>query len=148
VLALIVSAGAQHYAIPSATVREVVPWVVPRPLPFAPPWVPGVIRYRRGLLPIVDLVHLLTGSPAVSALSTRTIVVRYDGGGGRLLGLLAEAVTTVTELDEGNACRHVRVPGAPFLGELLSGEGRVVQVVRPEELLTPEIRCLLFAEDA
>jgi chemotaxis-related protein WspB len=144
-LALVVSAGGERYALPARCVVEVVPRIPARKVALCPAWVAGVIRYRGALLPIVDLVALLTGKPAADALSTRLLVVRYEAGGPQLIGIVAELVTSVTEVDDSGAYRGLRVEAAPFLGELIAGDGEIIQVVRPERLLPGEVRELLFS---
>jgi methyl-accepting chemotaxis protein WspA len=146
VLVLVVSAGGERYALPSRCVVEVVPRVPPRPIALSPGWVSGVIRYRGALLPVLDLVMLLTGKAASNALSTRMLVVRYESEGEpHLLGILAELVTSVVEVDESTAYRGLRLENAPFLGELIASDGKIIQIVRPEHLLPGSIRELLFA---
>ncbi|NCA11477.1 chemotaxis protein, partial [bacterium] len=70
----------QPYAIPSRTVREVLPRVPGRPIPLLPPFVPGVFTYRGQLVPVVDLACRFGApatDPAVRRLSTRLILVEF-----------------------------------------------------------------------
>jgi purine-binding chemotaxis protein CheW len=51
--------GAEPYALPSTSVREVYPLKGLTPLPCTPPFVLGVMNVRGRILPVVDLTSLL-----------------------------------------------------------------------------------------
>jgi len=73
-----------------------------------------------------------------------------DGRGGeRLLGLLAEHVTetmrrALSEFRESG----LELPEARWLGPVTPHEGGLVQWIQVEQLLTPELRELLFPAEA
>ena len=50
--------GEERYALPSASVVEVVPSVALRPVPGTPPEVAGLLAYRGRVVPVVDLPRL------------------------------------------------------------------------------------------
>lgn len=143
-LALLLHAGAEAFAIPAADVLEVVPRVALLPLAGAPDWIAGMMRLRGAIVPVVDLVQRVRGRPASAALSTRIVVVRC--GHGRSLGILAERVTTTAPVTEDDAYRGLALPGAPYLGVVAIAEDAMVQVLRPRALLPPEVEDTLFAE--
>ena len=59
-LFLLVRVGEERYAITATSVREVIRWRAPTPVPGAPPSLLGVISQRGVVLPIVD-ARLLIG---------------------------------------------------------------------------------------
>jgi chemotaxis-related protein WspB len=66
-----------------------------------------------------------------------------------LLGLLAEHVTETLRRDPGEfRDSGVDVPDARWLGPVASHEGGLVQWLQVEQLLTPELRELLFPAEA
>lgn len=146
-LALLLHAGDDAFAIPATDVVEVVPRVALLPLAGAPDWMAGMMRLRGAIVPVVDLVRRVRGRPASDALSTRIVVVRC--GEGRSLGILAERITMTAPVAEGDAYRGLALPGAPYLGVVAVAEDattRMVQVLRPRALLPPELEETLFAE--
>jgi chemotaxis-related protein WspB len=124
-LALLLHAGGDAFAIPAADVLEVVPRVALLPLAGAPDWIAGMMRLRGAIVPVVD---------------------RVQRGHGRSLGILAERVTTTAPVAEDDAYRGLALPGAPYLGVVAIAEDTMVQVLRPRALLPPEVEETLFAE--
>lgn len=87
----------RRYGIDTRRVVELLPLVVPRPLPRQPDEVLGLIRYRGRFLPSIDLGQVIAGSRCRDRLGTRTIVVqlsRQDSTDAepQLLALVAENV--------------------------------------------------------
>jgi chemotaxis-related protein WspB len=151
VLFLLFRLGKDRYALPVKQVVEVLPMLEVKQLPQAPPAVRGAFDFRGQPVPLLDLSQLALGRPAHALLSTRIVLVDYpDGRGGtRLLGLLAEQVTeTMRRNPEDFRDAGVEVPDAPWLGPVTSDEGGLVQRVDVEQLLTPEVRALLFPREA
>jgi chemotaxis-related protein WspB len=145
-LVLVFTAGRERYALPAARVREIAPVPELRPIPGAPPTVPGLLAWRGANLPVVDLSMLLTGSPAPALLSTRLVVVDYrtPDGRERLLGLLCEkAVETVRLPDAGLAPSGASFAASACLGPLGRDEAGMVQLLRVEEILPEELRAAL-----
>ena len=148
-LALAFHIGDERFALGCADVIEVVPRVQLRPIPHAPPFVPGMLRYRGAVVPVVDLCLLARGTPCPDRLSSRIVLVRYPGrdGNDRHLGLLAERVTDTIELDpETSVPPGIELPAAPYLGELYSDQGVLVQLLRIQRLLDGPLAELLAAE--
>ena len=98
-LVLMCRAGDNRYAIDSACVVEVVPYVHTDSVADAPPWLAGVFAYRGRATPLVDLTLLTSGQTCPRLWSNRIIVARFDAPDmPSQLGLLAERVTTA-EID-------------------------------------------------
>jgi chemotaxis-related protein WspB len=102
-------------------------------------------------VPLIDLTQLALGHPVRENLSTRIVLVRHpDGRGGeRLLGLLAEHVTETMRPRAGRIprCRR-RTAGRALARAGHPHEGALVQWMQVRQLLTPELRELLFPAEA
>lgn len=153
-LVLVFHVGKQRYAVDAMAVAEVVPSVPVRPVASASPWVAGLLEYRGHILPVVDLSLLLGGEPTPHRLSSRIAVCDLAQVGAvaedtpasaRRVGLLAEGATRVLRLDPDAESHPGPRTDVRALGRLVSdGEG-LIQLVRIEELLPPEIVAELSA---
>jgi chemotaxis-related protein WspB len=133
--------GDAAWGFDARDVVSVVPAVVRRPVPQAPPVVAGLVRWRGGLLPVLDLGVLLGGTPCRERLDTRILVLRRDAG---LVGLRAERVTDTAEIPaESFLPSPIASPDAAWLGPVAMHEGELLQLVRPGALLTPDLAALL-----
>ena len=78
------------YAVPVRRVVEVVPRVELRAIPHAPDYLAGLLRYRGGAVPVVDLGLLMGEVACPDRLDTRIILVEAGlGDGSHPLGLIA-----------------------------------------------------------
>jgi chemotaxis-related protein WspB len=151
VLFLLFRLGKDRYALPAAQVAEVLPMLEVKQIPQAPPAVRGCFDFRGRPVPLVDLSQMALGQPAREQLSTRIVLVDYpDGRGGtRLLGLLAEQVTeTMRRRPEDFRDAGVESPDAPWLGPVASDPAGLVQRVEVAQLLSADLRALLFPAEA
>jgi len=150
-LFLLFRLGKDRYAIAASQVVEVLPMLAAKTIPHAPPAVRGAFDFRGEPVPLIDLTQLALGHPVREQLSTRVVLVRHpDGRGGeRLLGLLAEHVTEMLRREpSGFRDAGVDSPEARWLGPVTPHEGGLVQWIRVDQLLTPELRELLFPAEA
>jgi chemotaxis-related protein WspB len=127
------------YAVDVGKVVEVVPRVRLREIPRAPGHLAGLLGYRGGAVPVVDLGVLMGGSPGADRLDTRIIlaevVVRGESG-RRLVGLIAEAVDDVQAVDESTrAVDGLEIETAPFLGPVFRTEEGLLQLIEPSGVL-------------
>jgi chemotaxis-related protein WspB len=147
---LVLEAGGQRYAVPTRGVEEVVPFVPVRAVPGAPAAVAGVIAWRGRIVPVVDLGRLLQGAASAPRLSTRIAVCNLVRAGAlgeevpeerRRVGLLAEGLTRITEVDPSAPGNHPgpRTPETSALGAICSEGSAVVQVLAVDRLLPPEV---------
>jgi chemotaxis-related protein WspB len=151
VLFLLFRLGKDRYALPATQVAEVLPMLEVKQIPLAPAAVRGAFDFRGRPVPLVDLSQMALGRPAAEQLSTRIVLVDYpDGRGGtRLLGLLAEQVTETLRLrPEEFRDTGVELSDAPWLGPVASDPGGLVQRIDVAQLLTPDVRALLFPAQA
>jgi chemotaxis-related protein WspB len=144
-LLLVFQSGNQRFGIDTAEVIEVAPPLCCRKLPHAPVYVAGLANYRGETVPVIDVSALLAGAPAPLLMSTRLVLVRYNG---RVLGLLAErAVETVTCRESDLQPMPVRIEGAPYLGPVLVDRAGTIQKITVAGLLSPAGRDMLFPEE-
>jgi chemotaxis-related protein WspB len=140
----------RRYAIDVASVVTVLPVPPLRPLDLAKPSVVGVFAFRGELVPVIDLSIVHAGRPSRRAFSTRVMVVRYPVGDGdrRSLGLVAEDVTDVVDIDEATlGPTPLDAPNAPWLGPVALGPGgSLVQIIGVDRLLPAEVEQMLFSE--
>jgi chemotaxis-related protein WspB len=128
------------YAIDSACIEEVVPWVQLRQVPHAPAYLPGVFHYRGKVIPVVDVGLLLGQEAALNRLSTRIIVVRITQNGSRLLGLLASRVSDLVRVEDAKLQpAAVHLSGAPYLGPVAETPEGLIQVLKVDHILPESI---------
>jgi chemotaxis-related protein WspB len=151
VLFLLFQLGDDRYALDARQVVEVLPLVEFKQIPQAPPAILGAFNYRGTATPLLDLSQLALGRPAQARLSTRIVVLDFSDGEGRsrLLGLLAERVSETLRRDASQfQDAGVDLPEARYLGPVTTDEQGLVQWVRVEQLLSPDVRLLLFQPQA
>jgi chemotaxis-related protein WspB len=151
-LFLICQLGGERYALEVSRIVEVVPLLALKRLPRAPNGVAGVFNYRGQPVPAIDLSALTVGEPAAERLSTRIVVVKYPGVGGRnhLLGLIAEYATELLRKEPQDFVDSgVKIGAAPYLGPvLMDGGGRTIQWLFEQRLLSKPVENLLFSSSA
>lgn len=132
-LVLTFQVGGIPYAVPVRQVIEVVPKVALRPVPHAPPSLIGLLRYRGEAVPVVDLGLLLGGAACEDRLDTRILLVgSAPGGGDGRLGLVAERVNELAEVDSGRpAMQTPRMLQAPYLGQVFETPTGLLQLIDP-----------------
>jgi purine-binding chemotaxis protein CheW len=135
--------GGQEFALPVASVREIVP--APDEVAAAPhseALVLGVAAYRGGLLPLLSLRGLL-GFPAGGAAGEGKVLVTTVGGA--LVGLVADRTRAILTADPA-----LVDPTPPVLAARTGGEAQVEAIYRAEggrrlvSILAPG---RLFSED-
>lgn len=149
-LFLLFQLGNDRYALEARRIVEVLPLVIWKRLPQSPPGVAGVFNYHGTPVPLLDLSELALGSPARSLMSTRVILVEYpaeesDEQPTHLLGLIAEQTTaTLQRTPEEFVDTGVTMENANYLGSVTTDAGDIVQRVEVEQLLSYEVRNMLF----
>ena len=141
----------QHFALDTDRIHRIIPCIPPRRIPHAPPVVSGIIKYRNAPVPVIDTGILLDFGPSPLNLSTRILLTRYSLPGekesGSLLGLIAPSVFEIRVVPDSDITpKGIDVRKAPFMGALASVEKGFLQLLRIDEILTPELREILFAD--
>lgn len=150
-LLLLFTLDNHRYGLEARQVIEVVPLAELKPLPRAPDFVAGILNYRGVPVPVLDLTQMNQSYPSRACMSTRIIVVSYgvQSEPARLLGLMAERVTeTALKNTDDFLPTGIATPVAAYLGPVAGDSQGMLQLVRIEELLSPEVRTLLFAPAA
>ena len=127
------------YAVAVKRVVEVVPRVALRGLPHAPDHLVGLLRYRGGAVPVVDLGLLMGSAACRDRLDTRIILVDvgvHGGAGLGFLGLVAERVDDVRAVDESRrAVAGLEIAEAPYLGPVYETDDGLIQLIEPGKIL-------------
>jgi chemotaxis-related protein WspB len=127
------------YAVAVRQVVEVVPRVELREIPHAPNFLAGLLHYRSGAVPVVDLGLLMGGPSCRERLDTRIILVDagvHGGSGLGFLGLIAERVDEVLAVDESKrAVAGLEIEQAPYLGAVYETDDGLLQLLEPAKIL-------------
>jgi chemotaxis-related protein WspB len=141
---LVFSIGADRYGLRLRVIARVLPVVELKHIPLAPDFVAGLLDLHGEPVPVIDLSRLAGVIPEQVWFDTRIILVDYPADGAvRPLGLLAEHVIGIETIDD-TALADSGVDGAPFLGQVASGPAGMLQLVELDQLLSPDVRALLF----
>lgn len=131
-LMLLFCIGEERYACECDQIVEILPRIPSRPVPQAPVYITGLLTYRSLPIPVVDFSMLISGRASNAYLSTRIILFRKEGLGGKntYLGLIAERVTDTIDRDPTEFTETgVKLIDAPFLGGILPDEKGVIHYV-------------------
>jgi purine-binding chemotaxis protein CheW len=89
--------GEQEFCVDIMAVREIRGWTPATPLPRAPGFMKGVINLRGAVLPIIDLGARF-GLSVSEPTARHVIMVAHVGG--RMVGLLVDAVSDIIQLTD------------------------------------------------
>lgn len=144
-MVLLFQAGDELYAVDTDCVEQVTPRLPFRRLPGAARGVVGLLDFRGEVLPVIDAVQMLADRSSSSSYSSRLILCKMAGNAR--LALLAESVLEAIEVPEEDLAEPgVASEDIPALGQVFHHDERLVQLMRVEELLTPEVRNSLGME--
>jgi purine-binding chemotaxis protein CheW len=134
---LIFALGEERYALPLATVQEVVnlPSALTR-VPNAPPFLAGVMNLRGQVIPVIDQRERFQAEARAGRHRRRVIVTRLDG---MLCGFAVDAVSEILEAAKEDiaATPAIAADGATLFDRTVrTGKaGDVVLLVNPKALL-------------
>ncbi len=140
-------------ALPTAVIRQVLPYLQLTRFPAAPAGVAGLMNLHGAAVPVVDVTAMSGGRGARARQDTRILLVDYPlstpGGGSRPLGLVVEGVAGVRRVTATPPRpAGIPLPDYPWLGEVLeTPEGLWLWLDLPR-LLSPSLAALLFQEAA
>lgn len=134
------------YAIDSAKVVEVLPFLLTQKIPMTPKFIIGMANYRGNPIPVIDLGLLLNEQPCRQQLSTRIILISLSLGSQfkKIIGLLAENVTETIKPPKGwqpKPAEH-----GPIFIEQAVTRHPMVRWFQPEQMLPEDIPGLSFLE--
>lgn len=142
--------GDEPYVLPASSVRSIVPAVRCRPIDGAPEYVVGLMDYRGQPVPVIDLCRLCLQRAARELYSSRIVLVDYPTARGSvLLGLLAENVLELMRC-EPSKFRPIplSLPESRLSASVAPLENQLVAQVQVSQLLSPEVRDLLFPQES
>mgnify|MGYP002131268980 CR=1 FL=1 len=103
------------------------------------------------MVPVIDLSALTFGTPAQARTSTRLVLVNYKPEpwlDARWLGLILEQATETLRCDPAEFKPYgLDNPQAPYLGPVRKDEAGLLQWLSVDDLLSPAVSALLFAQD-
>lgn len=136
-LMLIFHIGDESYAIECQHIVEVIPLIAFSNIPHAPEFVLGSVNFYGVPVPVIDFCHLITGRPCEIWLHTRIMILSDPSSaqGSRLLGLMAEKVVEVMDIDTSVSDNEgYTVKKFSCIGKIVSQNGHSIQCVKVEEL--------------
>lgn len=119
------SLGSETYAMPIATVAEIIGYTEVTQVPLMPAFIRGAINLRGAVLPVIDLSIRLGREPAEQTKRTCIVVVEVHQGETRqAFGVVVDAVHAVLDFDGGS------IEPAPSFGprirtDFIAGMARV-----------------------
>lgn len=135
------------YAIDSAKVMEVIPFLQTQKIPMTPKFITGMANFRGKPVPVIDLGLLLNDQPCRQQLSTRIILTSIAFGSQfkKVVGLLAEDVTETVKTPKGWLPNPTDHQGPLFLDSAITRHP-LVRWFQPEQILPEDIPGLSFME--
>lgn len=95
--------GHEHYGLELSQTREIIEYSGITEVPLMPNFLRGVINLRGEVVPVIDLAVRLGRKPIAVQKRTCIIVVELENNDqNHVLGLLADAVSEVIEMDDEN----------------------------------------------
>lgn len=109
--------GNEHYGLELSQTREIIEYSGITEVPLMPNFLRGVINLRGEVVPVIDLAVRLGRKPIEVQKRTCIIVVELQNEGqDHVLGLLADAVSEVIDINEKN------IEDAPSFGANIRAE--------------------------
>ena len=130
--------GEQEFCVDIMSVREIRGWTPATPIPRAPGFMKGVINLRGAVLPIIDLgarFGLRTSEPT----ARHVIMVAHIGG--RMVGLLVDAVSDIIQLTDEALQPTPDIASdqvKSFVKGLFALDGRLISLIELEQII-PEV---------
>jgi purine-binding chemotaxis protein CheW len=134
--------GGQDFAFNIFQVERILRYEAPAPLPRAPDFLEGVLRYQGIAVPLVDLRKRL-GVAAPLREETRTVILEWEGG---KLGAVVDAVTEVLQVaapEITSPPKIVKGLAAEYIAGLVVKDGRTIIVLNTARLLSSQEKVAL-----
>lgn len=136
--------GGQDFAFNIFQVERILRYEAPAPLPKAPAFLEGVLRYQGAAIPVVDLRKRLSAEAPIRE-DTRTVILEFEGG---KIGVIVDTVMEVLQL----AAQAVTPPpgivrglAAEYIAGLVVQDGRTIVVLNTNKLLSSKEKVELQA---
>lgn len=134
----------QDFAFNIFQVERVLRYEPPAPLPRAPDFLEGVIRYQNAPVPVIDLRKRLSVAAPVRE-ETRVVVVQHEGG---RIGAVVDDVAEVLQVSADEVTPPpgiVRGLAAEYITGIVVQGARTVVVLNTGKLLTSQEKLALEA---
>jgi purine-binding chemotaxis protein CheW len=132
--------GAELYAVPIASIREVVEFHGLTRIPLAPSVVPGVLNLRGAVVPVVDLSARFGRAPMTIGRRTCVVVVEMQIAEGVYpLGVIVDSVSEALEVEAHQLEQRPAFGSglrADFVAGMLNLGGRFVVVLELTQVLS------------
>jgi purine-binding chemotaxis protein CheW len=132
----------QDFAFNIFQVERILRYEAPAPLPKAPDFLEGVLRYQGVAVPLVDLRKRL-GVAAPLREETRTVILEWEGG---KLGVVVDAVTEVLQVATSEITSPpgiVKGLAAEYITGLVVKDARTIVVLNTARLLASKEKLAL-----
>jgi purine-binding chemotaxis protein CheW len=136
--------GPQEFALDISQVERILRYQKPAPLPKAPAFLEGVVRYADAAIPVVDLRKRLELDAGVGD-ETRLMVLNLDG---QRVGMLVDQVREVMRVDSTTITAPppmVRGLAAGYIAGIITQDDRAVVLLNALKLLSSTERQALQA---
>lgn len=136
------------YILDVEDIVEIVPYVKLKRIPKAPDYVAGLLNYRGGSVPVLDVCSLMSDMPCEAKLSSRIALVNFrDDSHSICIGLLIEHLTETVRYEESDfSDTGVTVEESAYLGKVVIDDNRIVQLVNISEIVPKEAHDILFQD--
>ncbi len=139
---------AEHqFAIAAKQIIEVLPLTSFKPISRAPNYITGLLDYRGKPVPIINLCELNSNKDYNRVLSSRIILVNYTAKNRKIypLGFIAEKVTETFDIPKQDfVALGISSEDTAYLGGVSQHDGKLIQYVEINGLLTEELQLMLF----
>lgn len=134
--------GPQEFALDISQVERILRYEAPAPLPNAPAFLEGVVRYEGSAVPVVDLRKRLELDAPIRD-ETRLMVLGLDG---QRVGVLVDQVREVMRVDSTTIAAPppmVRGLAAAYIAGIITEGARTVVLLNALKLLSATERLAL-----
>ncbi|RMF14178.1 MAG: chemotaxis protein CheW [Gammaproteobacteria bacterium] len=144
--------GGEQYGVDILRVREIRAWQAPRPLPNLPDFVSGVMDFRGGAVPVVDLRKRFRLPDATTDRETVIIVVSVQVSDTEaVMGIVVDRVADVVDIPD--AAIQPPPPlghrlDTRFMSGMIRHNDRMIVLVDLDQLLNPDGFAEVFAAAA
>lgn len=130
--------GDQDYGIAISKVQEIREWTKVTPLPNSPSYIKGMLNLRGAIVPVIDL-RMRFGLDVLERDGFTVIIVVNVGG--RLAGIVVDAVSDVLSVDPGQRRALPEFEGQAnrrFIEGLAQIDDRLMVLLNVDQLVTSE----------
>jgi len=135
------------YLLAARDIIEIVPYAKLQKIPKAPAYLAGLMNYRGGTVPVVDICMLMSDQPCQFKLSSRIAMVDYkdDEGQTVCIGLLIEHLTETVIYNESDFSESgIKLEESPYLDKVIIDDNHIIQLINLREVIPESAHDILF----